>query len=240
MTADPAQAKEFYAAVFDWTYQEAPAEFGGYTNFFSDGHKVAGLVGQPDPNAHEMWSTYLSTDDIDASLASAADAGATVLMPATQVADLGSMAVLIDPAGAAFGLWQPAGHTGFQKYNEPNSVSWDELHTKDYQLSLAFYSKVFGWGLDPLSDTEDFRYSTGLIDGEVVAGVMDAHSYLPAEIPSHWTVYFSVADVDATCLKLVKLAGTVLEPAKDTPFGRIAEVTDPSGARFKLHQVVAG
>ena len=187
-----------------------------------------------------LWSTYFSVADIEASVTAATEAGGQLLVPTLPVADLGSMAVLTDPVGAAFGLWQPAGHTGFEKYNEPNSISWDELHTKDYQASTAFYAKLFGWGLDAVSDTEDFRYSTGLVDGEVVAGIMDAQAYLPAEVPSHWSLYFGAADVDAACAKLVELGGTVTRPAEDTPFGRLADVTDPSGARFKFHQPSPG
>ena len=120
--------------------------------------------------------------------------------------------MLTDPAGASFGLWQAAKHTGFGKYNEPGSVSWDEIHSKDYQASIDFYSRVFGWQVESMSDTDDFRYSTGALDGNPIVGIMDAKAFLPEDAPSHWTVYFSVADVDAACAKLVELGGSV-EPA---------------------------
>ena len=187
-------------------------------------------MGSPDG-----WTTYVSTADIDATVATATKAGGQVMSPPMQVAELGSMAILVDPAGAVFGVWQPGTHLGFTKYNEPGSVTWDEHHSKNFAASTAFYAKAFGWQIDPMSDTDEFRYSNAQIDGQPVAGLMDSSSFLPAEVPSHWAVYFSVADVDAAVAKAVALGGAVLRPAENTPFGRIADVSDPTGAPFKLH-----
>ncbi|MDQ2957972.1 MAG: VOC family protein [Actinomycetota bacterium] len=240
LSSDPDGAKAFYTELFGWTAEEAGNEFGNYVNFSSDGHKVAGMVrNNPESGSPDLWNTYLSTADIGATVAAATEAGGQVVVPAMQVGDLGSMAVLIDSAGGAVGLWQPGTHTGFQKYNEPGSVTWDEYHSKDFAASLAFYSSVFGWTTDVLSDTEDFRYYGWQIDGETVAGMMDSANFLPPEVPSIWTVYFAVADVDASCAKAVELGGTVVRPAETTPYGRIAELHDPSGTLFKLHTEVA-
>ena len=155
-----------------------------------------------------------------------------------QVGDLGSMAVLCDPVGAVFGIWQPGTHTGFGKYNEPGSVTWDEHHSKDFAASSAFYTRVFGWTLSPVSDTDEFRYSNAKVEGEDVAGLMDSSSFLPAEVPSHWAVYFSVADVDQALARVTEHGGSVVRPAEDTPYGRVVDVADPSGANFRLHQVL--
>lgn len=134
-SADPAKAKEFYGAVFGWTAQDSGEEFGGYVTFFSDGQQVAGMMQNPEESGTpDLWSTYISSDDIDATVAAATAAGAQVVAPAMAVSDLGSMAVLIDPAGGAFGIWQPGKHTGFNKYNEPNSVTWDEYTAKTSPL----------------------------------------------------------------------------------------------------------
>jgi predicted enzyme related to lactoylglutathione lyase len=162
--------------------------------------------------------------------------GAKVLSAPMKVGDLGAMAVLLDPSGAAIGLWQPGSHTGFGRYNEPGSVTWDEHLSKNFAASCAFYIAVFGWELEVMSDTDEFRYSTAKVDGETVAGLMDAASFLPEQVPSHWAVYFSVTDVDAAAARLVQLGGTVTRPAEDTPFGRMADVSDPNGTAFKLHQ----
>jgi predicted enzyme related to lactoylglutathione lyase len=148
------------------------------------------------------------------------------------------MAMLADPAGAVFGLWQPGVHTGFTKYNEPGAVTWDEHHSKSFPASTAFYETVFDWAMDKTSDTDEFRYYQAQIDGQTVAGLMDSSGFLPAEVPSHWAVYFSVADADEAVTKVVELGGSVLRPPEDTPFGRIADVSDPTGTAFKLHSNV--
>ena len=215
-TSDAATSKTFYSEILGWTVQEAGEEFGCYANFASDGHLVAGVMGgntadSPQPDA---WTTYISTDDIDATVASAVELGATVVAPPMAVADLGSMAVMIDPAGAAVGAWQPGKHTGFGKYNEPGSVTWDEVHSKNFAATVPFYRKVFGWEIEKMSDTDDFRYFNGQVGGKSVAGMMDSAGFLPPEVPSHWAVYFSVGDLDAAVAKAVDLGATVLRPAE--------------------------
>lgn len=235
-TSDINKANAFYSGLFGWTFTEGAPEYGGYRSILSDGHQVAGAM----PNSPEFghpdgWNTYISTADIDASLEAARSAGGTVVSGPDQVGDLGSMAAVIDPAGGAIALWQPAGHIGFTKYNEPGSVTWNEYLSKDFAKAVPFYSAVFGWTATPVGDDDTFRYSTGDIDGNPVAGMMDASSFLPAEVPSHWVVYFSVPDVDAATSQVGELGGTVIRPGQDTPFGRMADVLDPTGVPFKLH-----
>ncbi len=236
LSSDVAKATTFYTTLFGWTATEPAADFGNYVTFESDGHVVAGMVpNSADSGSPDVWTTYLSTADIAATVGAATAAGGQLIVPAMQVGDLGSMAVVSDPAGAVFGVWQPGSHTGFGKYNEPGSVTWDEVHSKDFAATLRFYPEVFGWTMEPTSDTDDFRYFTGMIDGERVAGMMDSAAFLPPEVPSHWAVYFSVADIDAALAKAVELGGSVVRPAEDTPFGRIADLLDPTGAMLKLH-----
>jgi predicted enzyme related to lactoylglutathione lyase len=237
MSSDAVAATAFYTALFGWTADAASEEFGGYVNFSSDGHLVAGMVpAQPGMNPADFWSTYIGVEDIETTTSLATEAGAQVLAAPMKVGEMGAMAVLLDPSGAAVGLWQPGTHTGFGKYNEPGSVTWDEHHSKKFAASSAFYRSVFQWELETMSDTDDFRYTNAKVDGETVAGLMDSASFLPDQVPSHWAVYFSVAEVDATAALLVDLGGSVMRPAEDTPFGRIADVADPNGAPFKLHQ----
>jgi predicted enzyme related to lactoylglutathione lyase len=158
-----------------------------------------------------------------------------VMFAPDAVADLGSMAIAVDPAGAAFGLWQPGTHPGFTKYNEPGSVTWDEHHSKDFRASTPFYEKVFGWEMDTTNDSDKFRYYQAKVNGEVVAGLMDSAKFLPAEVPSHWAVYFGVEDADEAAAKVTQLGGSVIRGPEDTPYGRLADVHDPTGAAFKLH-----
>jgi len=240
-SSDVAKSKYFYTNLFGWTATEDAAEFGGYANFLSDGHLVAGVMGGNTSHSPQgdSWNTYLSSVDIGATLAASVKHGATIVVPAKVIGELGSMAVMIDPVGAEIGVWQAGTHTGFGKFNEGSSVVWDEMHTRDINRSTDFYSSVFGWSIGKLHDTDELRYYTGQVDGISVAGIMDTAGFLPADVPSHWSVYFSVANADQTVRAATDLGASIVQPAQDTPFGRIAELTDSTGAMFKLHQLLA-
>lgn len=239
LTTDVSVATAFYGGLLGWTADEPDPDpqFGGYVNLRSDGHVVAGLMPKTPEMAAmpDVWSTYISTEDIDATVAAIPAAGGVVLAGPMPVADLGAMAIAQDPAGASFGVWQPGTHLGFTKYNEPGAVTWDELHSKGFDAATEFYATVFGWQLTPMSDTEQFRYTTAELGENTVAGMMDSSSFLPEDVPSHWAVYFSVADTDDAVGRVAELGGTVLRAPEDTPFGRLADVADPNGALFKLH-----
>jgi predicted enzyme related to lactoylglutathione lyase len=109
-----------------------------------------------------------------------------------------------------------------------------ELHTRDYDASVAFYERVFGWKAEPVSDEPGFRYTLlDVADGES-AGIMDAAAFLPEGVPAHWSVYFAVADVDAALAQAEQLGGSTVMPGETTPYGRLATAADSTGAVFKL------
>jgi predicted enzyme related to lactoylglutathione lyase len=145
----------------------------------------------------------------------------------------GRMATLTDPNGAFFGLWQPDGHNGFEVVNENGAPVWHQLTTSDFGRAIDFYVKVFGWQIQVEADTPEFRYSNALFDGEPLLGVMDG-SIFPEVGPSTWTVFLGADDVDKTVELITDNGGAVVRAAEDTPYGRLAAVTDPTGAAFNL------
>ena len=234
-TSDTNKSRTFYGELFGWTAEEAGEEFGGYITFFKDGVGIAGCMhndgqaGTPD-----VWSVYLASDDAKATVDAAAANGGQVVVPAMDVGDLGTMAVVTDAGQAAIGIWQPRVHKGFGILGEPGTPAWFELHTRDYDASLRFYREVFKWDTHVVSDTPDFRYTTlGEGDGQL-AGIMDASAFLPDGVPAHWSIYFGVDDADAALAKILDLGGAIVRPAEDTPYGRLAQAADPTGALFKL------
>lgn len=239
MTSDKARSQEFYTALFGWSYETGDEElYGGYTMAFKDGKSVAGLMAsqEDDGGYPDMWSTYLRVDDIDATMTAAKSAGAIPFLEPMDVPEQGKMAMIGDPAGASIGLWQFGGHTGFQAHEEAGAAAWHELHTKDYPAAVAFYRDVFALETSVMSDTPEFRY-TNLVEGEQeLAGIMDAAEFLPAEVPSSWQIYFQTDDVDATIAKALTLGATIINAAEDSPYGRIAGLSDCTGAMFKLVQ----
>jgi uncharacterized protein len=235
MTSDTGVSRVFYSELFGWTAEEPNAEFGGYFNFTKDGVRVAGcMASQPGEGVPDVWSVYLASDDARKTVEVAAANGGHIHVAAMDVGDLGTMAVLGDPGGAAIGVWQPGAHPGFGLLGEPGTPSWFELHARDYPAAVAFYRDVFGWDIQVASDTPEFRYTTlGHGDGQL-AGIMDASAFLPDGVPAQWYVYFGVVDTDAALAKIVELGGTVVVAAEDTPHGRLATAADPTGATFKL------
>jgi predicted enzyme related to lactoylglutathione lyase len=236
-TSDPDKSRAFYGELFGWTSESAGEEYGGYINFSKDGVMVAGAMrndgstGSPD-----LWSVYLASKDAAATVDAAAAHGGQVELPAMPVMELGTMAFVVDPGQGRIGVWQPGLHQGFGIVAEPGAPAWFELHTTAYDASLEFYRDVFGWDTHTVSDAPDFRYTT-LGEGEgQLAGIMDASAFMPAGAPATWSVYFGTDNADAALAKIVAMGGSVVDAAEDTPYGRLATATDPTGARFKLRQ----
>jgi predicted enzyme related to lactoylglutathione lyase len=236
-TSDVEGSRSFYSDLFGWEAQEPSPEFGGYFMFTRNGVPVAGGMGDMgEMLADNTWKIYLATDDITKTLHAAEAEGAQVIAPGAAVADLGTQAVIIDPVGAQLGVWQPGTFPGFAVLGEHGTPSWFELLTRDHATAVSFYRSVFRWDTNTVGDSDEFKYTSMRDpDGEgELAGIMDAKAFLPNGVPAHWSVYWEVDDVDATVAKVKALGGSVVTEAADTPYGRLAVVTDPAGAQFKL------
>lgn len=235
-TSDPDKTRAFYGALFGWV-GVAAEEFGGYINFSKDDQAVAGAMkndgesGMPD-----MWSVYLSVEDAELTAKGVEASGGQVMVAPMPVGDLGTMVVFADVGQAGIGAWQPAAFTGFEVVAEPGTPNWFELHTRDYDAAVAFYRQAFAWDTHVMSDEADFRYSTFGEGDAQAAGIMDAAAMLPEGVPAHWSIYFGVEDADAALRQVVELGGSVVREAEDTPFGRLAQVTDSTGAQFRIVQ----
>ena len=239
MVDDADAARAFYTALFGWTADPGPPEFGGYTMCLLEGRPVAGLSPKPEswpgPN---VWSTYLAVDDADATMARAAAADGTVVVEPVTVGPMGRMAFGADPAGGRYGVWQAGEHTGVQVFNEPGSLVWNELLTRDYAKALSFYGAVFGHRFEEIGNGENFTYSTVTRpDGHIVAGIGALDRNMPPEVPSHWVTYFGVADTDAAAARAQELGATLEMAPFDSQFGRIAVVRAPQGETFSLISV---
>ncbi|MGH3583431.1 MAG: VOC family protein, partial [Mycobacterium sp.] len=130
--------------------------------------------------------------------------------------------------------WQPTGHTGTEITGVAGTPVWHQLTTLDFAAVLAFYTDVFGWQVQTESDSDEFRYSTALFGGEQLLGVMDGTAFMAAGEPSNWFFFLGADDVDKTQQLIVDHGGAIVRAAEDTPYGRLASVTDPTGAGFNL------
>jgi predicted enzyme related to lactoylglutathione lyase len=179
-----------------------------------------------------MWSTYVTVDDVDATVEAVSGAGGQVLMEPMDVLDVGRMAVFADAAGAAFSAWQAKTHTGAGLVNEAGTLSWNELMTTDVEGAKTFYQAVFGWG--SITHEGEMPYTEFKLDDRSIAGMMEKPPMVPAEVPPNWSVYFSVDDTDAAVAKVTELGGSVIMPATDIEPGRFAVLSDPAGAVFNV------
>ena len=233
-TPDTDAAAAFYGPLFGWTAGEGSPEFGGYRMFLKDDVPIAGLMANDGTSGSpSTWSVYLSTDDIERTLARTTQAGGTVLHGPMQIADLGSMAMLVDPAGAVVGAWQAETFAGTGLIAEPGAPGWFETLSTDYAASVGFYTDVFGWDVTTMGDTDEFRYSTLGKDDDARAGIMDAAGFL-GDQPSRWQPYLMVEDTDAAVAQAVELGGSVDTAPQETPYGRLAVLVDPAGVAFSV------
>ena len=241
-TTDVDGAVSFYGALFGWSATEpGPVdETGGYRMFTQAEKNIGGLMATQSPEQPVAWLTYIATEDADATTEKVVAAGGTVMVPPMDVMEIGRMAVYIDPTGAAIAVWQSKQFPGAGLVNEPVSLCWNELATRDAETSLAFYTAVFGWQ----SETRDVgptTYTTFSVDGKPVGGMIEMTDQWPAEAPPHWMVYFAVDDVDASTARAAELGATVHVPAMDIPdVGRFSMVADPSGAHFSMLTLANG
>jgi len=239
MSPDVDASTTFYAELFGWDAEDQ-FEDGEriYTMFRKDGRDVAGLGGQG-PGMDGMppiWNTYVATDDIAALVGRAEEAGGTIAMAPMQVGESGTMAFLMDPAGAGILVWQADQHIGAQTVNEDGSYIWSELLSRQKEETRPFYEQTFGWKLTDQDMGPMGTYTTATLDGEHgVAGMADMPAEFPDRVPNHWLVYLAVDDVDATCAKAEELGGSVVTPAMDAPgVGRFATLHDPLHGSFAI------
>ena len=259
---DPEAAVDFYRGVFGWEFEDVmpPESEGRYFMARLRGGDVAAVGSIPEgapPMA--MWNTYIWVDSADDAVSKVRDAGGGVLMEPFDVMDAGRMAVVTDREGAAFSLWQAKRNKGAQIVNEPGSLSFNGLGTRDVEAAKSFYGSVFGWStLDVGGGTEmwtlpgygdhlerdnpDLRKQLAETGGppgfeDVVASINPLPDDQP-DTPPHWSVTLATGDADATASRATELGGTLVVPPLDAPWVRMTIINDPQGATFIASQFV--
>lgn len=231
-TSDVDAAKAFYGELFGWEAGDVPGDAGGYAMFTRDGRLVAGVGPLQDAGQPVAWATYVAVGYADATAELAKGAGAHVMFGPIDVMDAGRMAVLAHPAAGFLGIWQAGEHTGAQLVNDPGSLSWNELLTRDVAGAKAFGEAVFGWSSEAM-EMSGAEYTVVRVGERSVAGIAPMPDGVPEEAQAFWMTYFAVEDCDAAVAAVQAHGGTVtMEPHSADGVGRFAVVTDPQGAAF--------
>jgi predicted enzyme related to lactoylglutathione lyase len=236
-TSDQAAAKTFYGQLFGWSFQDMPAgENMVYSMALVDGKPVAAISAQPqqqrDSGVPPMWNSYVTVESADHAVDRARNNGATVHAPAFDVFDAGRMAVIQDPQGAFFEVWEPRDHIGAGLVNGPGLLCWNELASPDPDGSFGFYKEMFGWSAEPFADSPIKYLVVNTADGHGNGGIREAQQ----QEPTYWLVYFGIDDVHAGVGKAGELGGGTLSEPMDIGGGnKVAVVRDPQGAVFGLY-----
>ncbi|MEU9736814.1 VOC family protein [Streptomyces sp. NPDC048002] len=232
-TSDVAGAGRFYGRLFGWRTETDPRqEAGGYTVAHLGDAAVAALSPLYQESQPVAWNVSFLVADADATAGQAEATGATVLVGPMDVFDMGRFAVLLDPAGAAFQLWQARAFPGAGLFNAPGALGWVELMTRAPERAVVFYRALFGWSVNASE-----HYTQWGLDGADFGGMVTMDDKFPPEVPAHWLPYFAVADVDAAAATATEAEGAVLMEPTSVPSGpRIAVLRDPQGAVFGVYR----
>jgi predicted enzyme related to lactoylglutathione lyase len=215
---DVAAGRRFYGELFGWSFEEGP---GNSAWAYRDGRSVAALAPKGDGRMPTVWTVYFTARDVVALAGRVRGAGGQVITVPTPVGALGTMALVADPEGAVFGLWQAGAHAGFARRHEPGAFTWAELYTRDTGAANDFYSGLFHDALFGPGAAPDF-------------GRAAAADVFPPEMPPHFLVHFAVADMTKELATVQRLGGRTQVSPFPTSYGTVAVVTDDQGASFAL------
>ena len=239
-TTDQKAAVAFYRALLGWDINEQPiGPTEVYSMFTLRGKETAAAYTmrpeERQTGAPPHWNLYVTVPNVDEAVKKAESLGARVFAPPFDVMDAGRMAVLQDPTGAVFQVWQPNKHIGAKVLNEPGALCWSELTTRDPKRAEAFYTALFGWTAKNSAPNAAMPYTEFMNQGKAGVGMMPMPAQMPPHVPSYWMPYFQVADCDASTEKARQLGGTVMVPPQDIEkLGRFAVFRDPQGAVFAV------
>jgi predicted enzyme related to lactoylglutathione lyase len=230
-TTNLAAAKRFYGRLHGWEFQDMGPT---YALCRTDGHAVTGIYAQPDlGETGPQWNNYIAVADADATVRKAAELGATTVEQPFDVNGDGRTAVIRDPSGALVALWQPGSHPGAGLVNEPGSLTWNDLVTREMDAAKAFYTVLFEWTAE---DAEGGEYTTWTRGPLLIGGMQRIRPERP-ELKPHWLPYFVVRNADEATAAVTEGGGEIVVPPRDVPAGRFAVIRDPAGVASAIFEM---
>ena len=240
-TTDQAAAKKFYSELFGWGANDVPmgpSDF--YTTFKIDGREVGAAytlrAEQRQQGVPAHWNLYVAVENADTASTRATQLGAKVLAPPFDVFDIGRMAVLQDPTGAVFSVWQAKRHSGFGIKGVPGTFCVADLSTPDQDAASRFYEQLFGWRVGKEDENPAHNYYHLFHHDEFIGGILPP-AFRDPNAPPYWQIYLQVGDCDATAAKAKNLGAQLyMPPMPVEDVGRMAVMADPQGAAFAIFE----
>lgn len=238
LTTEVDDATRFYGAVVGWTAHDSGQPDMDYRIWKANGAPMGGLMAMPDtkeaPAMPPGWLGYVQVSDVDATVAQMTGLGGAELMPAMTLPQVGRMALVADPQGAALYVMAPEGDMPSSAFapGKPGHAGWAELHTTDWQGALGFYGTTLGWAAAEAMDMGPMGTYQMFHAGAAPIGGMMNNPNLPHPA---WLHYFNVGDIDAAKARIEAAGGAVLMGPHQVPGGQwIIQARDPQGAMFAL------
>ena len=237
-TSDPNAAKSFYGALFAWTVRDIPiGPDQVYSLLELQGHVAAGAFAiSPSEIAAGIpphWHLYVAVSSADEAAKKAGDLGGKVVEAPFDVLDRGRAALIQDPTGAFFSVWEGNKRPGYRRHGRCGRILLGRFEHAGPERAKTFYEGLFGWELKAGQGKESGYLH--IVNGENYIGGVPPAEQNGAGTPPHWLIYFTVADVDATSHLAKDMQARILLPPMDFEgVGRVAILADAQGAVFAL------
>jgi uncharacterized protein len=241
-------ASAYYARIFGWEADQTAEPDGGSFRICRLHGRDAAAIGSPIPEEAPpvpSWTTFIQVESASETADRATEAGGTLVVEPRESLEGGSIAIVADPAGAVFAVWEQGKHRGAQVINEPGAWAMSMLVTPEPEEAVRFYNDVFGW------TTHSFGMGGQEITMFTLPGYLGGKPEQPVPrdvvatlappgaadgAPAHWSVDFWVSDPDEAARITTEMGGQVLAGPYDIPdLGmRQAVLADPQGASFTI------
>jgi uncharacterized protein len=236
LTKDPKAAIAFYTEVTGWSTQ-AFAPGGDYVMWVGSQGPLGGVYGLPDEavtaGVPSHWMGHVRVEDVDATVALTTRLGGKVHKPPTDIPTVGRYAIIADPQGAFISVFAPSHAMTPHDVSRPGEVCWNELLTHDSAAAFEFYAALFGWKqLQAMDMAAMGTYRIFGVGDQRLGGMMRTPMGQPM-----WMYYVDTTDLDAAIASATKRGAKVMNGPMEVPGGaRIAQLIDPQGAAFALHE----
>lgn len=208
-TYTPKETMVFYETVFGWTYYESD----GYYSAYKGNKEICGLYETPEKfkqmRMPHFWMSYIQVNSVDQTVDKVKKLGGIIEMVDESV--LGKVALIRDPQGSGFTVYEGENLTHTRTQNEANTLIWNELHVSDAANVIPFYEGIFNWDF---VNRGNGTYNIQTHNGDHIADLMEIPNDFKGKY-EYWVCSFGVEDLSKTRDKILNLGGTLVSDEGD-------------------------